>query len=311
MKRLFASLMVCALWGAKSAMAETELGTDWGKKVVDTANDLITAKAGVLVHDGLLELGFIGTALILFALIRWARQIIESANSWHTPLHFTDVLVTLGQIWLAAFALNHYMVPVPGTSMSIHQIPMQISEHVVNVLDRSTIDAFHAYIKTSIEKTQVPDAWDLFGIVVYWLVLGVLMLMQLVLFVTTSFGYVGNAIFVLIGPLFIPLALTKHFSSWFWSWVEGMFAFASYRAMATIIGYLCSNVLIQFFVAGVGNDYSIAHWIVMLPVVAMLTALFVLSMFLVPLLCAQLFRGAGAIGQASVVAMGAAVRGIM
>jgi hypothetical protein len=52
----------------------------------------------------------------------------------------------------------------------------------------------------------------------------------------------------------------------------------------------------------VGSDYSIAHWIVLLPVVVLLVGLFVFALVMVPLLCASIFNGAGAIGQAVTMA---------
>ncbi|MBV9082691.1 MAG: hypothetical protein JOZ62_08455 [Acidobacteriaceae bacterium] len=102
--------------------------------------------------------------------------------------------------------------------------------------------------------------------------------------------------------------MTKHFYSWFWNWLQGLFSFAMYRVMATVIGWVWANLYIYFFIHGVGDDFSIANWLALLPIVLMLTVAFVYSMFQIPRLTSALFAGAGSIGQSYVSAVGGGIR---
>jgi type IV secretion system protein VirB6 len=181
--------------------------------------------------------------------------------------------------------------------MSLHQVPTILAHNLVTEFDTATINSFAAYIADTVKHLDKPNPIQLLDIFVY---LGILLDMGTLaacMFVITSFGFVGTGLMTVLGPLFIPLALTKRFYSWFWNWLQALVAFAMYRVMATVVGWVWANVYIYFFVHGVGTDYSIANWIALLPIVLMLTVAFLYTMFKIPAITASLLNSAGAIGQ--------------
>lgn len=293
--------------GALSAPAA---GLDWGGMVVDTVNELITSKGDVLVHDGLLLLTFIGLGklFLLVARMLWRRMDSFGYASWHVSIHFSEILILLFQITLCSVALQHYMVPFPGTNLSLHQIPTALARGLVADFDTATTDQFLQYVVQAVTQTSKPNPLQILEIIIYLFILLDMGLLSAAMFVVSSFGFVGVGVYVVLGPLFIPLALTKHFYGWFWNWLQGLFSFAMYRVMATAVGYVWANVYIYFFVHGMGTDFSIANWIAQLPLVVMLTVAFVYCMFKIPAMTSALFSGAGAIGQSYVEAAGSAIR---
>jgi hypothetical protein len=212
----------------------------------------------------------------------------------------------LFQIALAAFALNHWMAPLAG-GLRLHQVPAALAkglnEHP-RYGDRSACRLHPGYRDEAEPAESVAGSGhrdlslhpDRDG--------------------RSGGGDVRDQLLRLhrcravhgSRPLFIPLALTKHFYSWFWRWLEGLFAFSMYRVMAAAIGWVWSNLFLYFFVHGVGTDYSLANWLALLPVVFMLAVGFVYSMFKIPALTAALFSGAGSIGQSYISAVSSGVR---
>ncbi|HET6206860.1 MAG TPA: type IV secretion system protein [Terracidiphilus sp.] len=283
-------------------------GIDWGSQIVDQVNALITANGGVLVHDGLLLLAWIGVfKLLLLVIPMLLRRLDLFHGNWHTTVHFSEIFLLLFQIALAAFALNHWMVPLAG-GLSLHQVPTALARGLTNTFDTATIDQFVGYLRDTVTKLSQPNPWQVLDIAIYLYILIEMGVLAAAMFVVSSFGFIGVFQYTVLGPLFIPLALTKHFYSWFWRWLEGLFAFSMYRVMAAAIGWVWSNLFIYFFVHGVGTDYSLTNWLALLPVVFMLAVGFVYSMFKIPALTAALFSGAGSIGQSYVSAVSSGVR---
>src|SRR5262249_26776147 len=91
-----------------------------------------------------------------------------------------------------------------------------------------------------------------------------------------------------------PLYLTRSFRNKFWGWIDGLIVFAMYRAVAAALSFIWLNVIVGFFDHTVHGDYSLGHWLALLPTLFMLIGAFALSMFKVPALTSMLFGGAGA-----------------
>jgi hypothetical protein len=277
------------------ALPAPAAGIDWAGQIVNSVNTLVTSNGGILVHDGLWLLTVIGVAKLLLLIIPALLRKLDMFHHMH--FNFSEILILLFQISLCSIAIHHWVVPLAG-GLSLHQIPTTIAQSLVTEFDTAQMAQLNTYVQNTLANLVKPASPLAFlDIAIYIMILGWMSLISLGMFLVTGFGFVGIGLFTVIGPLFIPLALTKHFYSWFWNWLQTLVAFSMYRVMATVVGWVWSQVYIYFFVNGVGSDYSIAHWIVLLPVVAMLTVTFLFSMLSIPVLTAILFSGAGSIGQ--------------
>ena len=221
-------------------------------------------------------------------------------------MHFDleSIVKTLFQIWVLTQILTYWSVPPPGMAHSIHQLPMYVSDSLVSGLAASKANEFMTYVKQVSTQMNHPNPLAILDVVVYVVILVIMGLLALVTFLLTSFSYIGEAIFVVITPLFAWCTFFSTVFSWFWNCVQNLLSFAAYKLVGGIIIYVLSDVMVNFFVNGVGTDYTIAHWIVLMPVVVLFTGLFIFALLLVPLLCASIFNGAGAIGQAVTMAAG-------
>lgn len=284
-------------------------GINWLGLLVDQVNDLITSSGGVLVHYGLVLLAWIAILKLLMLVIPMLLRRLDllGHSGWHISIHFSDIFVLLFQVAVCSVALNHWMTPFAG-GLSLHQVPTAFAKSLTTEFDNATFDQFIRYVSTTVTNLEQPGPLQMLDIFIYLGVLIDMGILSAVMFVIASFGFVGVGLYTVLGPLFIPLALTKHFYSWFWNWLQGLFAFSMYRVMAAVIGWVWANIYIYFFIHGVGQDYSIANWLALCPVVVMLTVAFVYSMFKIPALTSALFSGGGSIGQSYLSAVGGGIR---
>jgi type IV secretion system protein VirB6 len=89
----------------------------------------------------------------------------------------------------------------------------------------------------------------------------------------------------------IPLFITRNFKQKFWHWVDGLLVFSMFRAVSAAVSFIYLNVLIGFFDNSVNGDYSLGHWLALIPTLILLNGGFLWSMFQVPRLTGMIFGG--------------------
>ena len=145
------------------------------------------------------------------------------------------------------------------------------------------------------------------GAIVYGWVLLIIAVMSFVMFAVNAFGFIALGMFVLFGPLMIPLYITRNFKAKFWAWVDGLLVFSMFRAVSAAISFIFLHVLIGFFDNWVAGNYSLGHWLALLPTLLLLTGGFVYAMFSVPRITAMIFGGVAAHAQGVVDSLTSAV----
>lgn len=189
--------------------------------------------------------------------------------------------------------LHYHFDPLPGTGLSIHNLFAGISQSIAADLDQAIMDDFLTRVRNVMDSTTRPSGMDFVGIIIYFIVIALMALMDLAMFAIDAFGWVCYGIFSLFGPLAIPLYMTKHFSSKFWGWLDGLIVFSFYRAVSAGFAYIWLNVMIGFFDNTVAGDYSIGHWLAILATLIMLTGAFAYGLFKIPMITSMLFGGVG------------------
>lgn len=297
-------LRAAALFTIGGLASASAADTDWGKAVFDSVNNLVDQDGSVFVHVGIGAVAAAGFLKLMWGLVSDQLQRLGLVAGGHVHFDLDSIVKTLFQVWVLTQVLTYWTTPMPGMAHSIHQIPMYLSDQLVSGLAASQADKFMTYVKQVSTQMDHPNPLAILDVVIYVLILVIMGILALATFILTAFSYVGEVIFVVITPLFAWCTFFHTVFSWFWNCVQNMFSFAAYKVVGAIVIYVLSDVMVNFFVNGVGSDYSIAHWIVMLPVLVMLVGLFVFALLMVPLLCASIFNGAGAIGQAVTMAAG-------
>ena len=274
-------------------------GVDWLSQITGQIDALVTNHGDQLVSIGTTELAFFALCTLVGIAVRWqtAHMVIGSR-----PVNYTlgDLLAFLINLAAASLLLHYYNTPVPGTSISIHQVFPAFAKAVTDLLDQSLVDGFLDRVRAAAAGTQAPSALNLVGAVIYATVLWNVAFMDLVMFAVNAFGFIGLGLFTLFGPLLIPLFITRNFKGKFWAWVDGLLVFSMFRAVAAAVSFIYLNVMIGFFDNTVAGDYSLGHWLALLPTLILLNGGLVWSMFQIPRLTAMIFGGVGSYAQAFV-----------
>jgi type IV secretion system protein VirB6 len=273
-------------------------GIAWLQAITDQTNQLVTANAGALVDIGYVELYFIGVFTLISMVARW--QLAHMVIGFR-PVNFAigDLFLFLINLSLCSVMLHYYTAPFPGTNINFHQLPDTFARAIAGTLDTSILNDFLDRVRNAVDATNRPVPWNVVNVLIYFQVMTNMALADLVMFAVNAFGFVAHGIFSLFGPLVIPLYLTRSFRNKFWGWIDGLIIFAMYRAVAAGLSFIWLNVILGFFDYTVRGDYSLGHWLALLPTLFMLMGAFAWSMFKVPALTSMLFGGAGAGVQAA------------
>jgi len=273
-------------------------GINWLQAVTDQVNHLVTADAATLVDIGYIELYFIAIFTLITMVSRW--QLSHMVVGFRpVNFHIGDLILFLVQLSICSALLHYYLAPFPGSGLKLYQLPDAFGKSISGTLDMSIVDDFYHRVTTALNSTNKPGGLNFLGILIYIQVIGNLAFASLIMFAVNTFGFVAYGMFVLFGPLIIPLYLTNHFRSKFWGWVDHLIVFGMYRAVSAALTFVWLNVLVSFFDNTVNGDYSIGHWLALIPTLLMLTVSFGWTMFKIPAVTSMLFGGAGAGAQAA------------
>jgi hypothetical protein len=299
-------LRAVALLAVAAGLPANAADRDWGLVVFDAVNRLVDQDAALFVPIGIQLVAYAAFSVLIYrgVIINGLRKIGAITSPSHEVLDLEGIVTIVFQMWVLTQILRYWAVPGWGMSHGIHQIPMYISDSLVAGMAASKADQLMAFVAGVAVKMKHPNPLIALDVIVYLFILLDMGILSLVTFLLTSSAYIFEAVFVVITPLFFWCTFFRTITSWCFNCIQNMFSFAAYKVVGGIIITILSDVLVNFFVSGVGPDYSIAHWIVLLPTVIMFTGLFVFSLLVVPLLCASIFNGAGAIGQAVTFAAG-------
>ena len=271
-------------------------GIDWLSQVTDQVNALVTNHADQLVDLGTTELALFAIFTLVGIVVRW--QISHMVIGFR-PVNYTigDLLAFFINLAACSLLLHYYNTPLPGAGISIHQVIPALAKSVSNILDQTVVDGFLDRVREAAAGTQAPTALNLTGAIVYATVLWNVAFMDLIMFAVNAFGFIALGMFTLFGPLLIPLFITRSFKHKFWHWVDGLLVFSMFRAISAAVSFIYLNVLIGFFDNTVAGDYSLGHWLALIPTLILLNGGLVWSMFQVPRLTVMIFGGVAGYAQ--------------
>jgi hypothetical protein len=276
-------------------------GIDWFAQITTETNSLIDQHAGDLMDFAFYELAVIGV-------IKLALLVIRRVTKLASPVELiSDTWWLLLKLVILTTVLLAYNAPVPG-GFCLHQIPTLFAGAIAKIFDQATVQSFQDCMQYTVTHLERPSGWyDVLGVIIYVGVLVLMGLLQVGCFIINSFSFFLVAILTVIGPLLIPLVLTEHAARWFYNWLDELFALSMLRAFSAATTYLWAGMLMTFFTRSVKGDYSIARFILLLPMLLMLNVSFLYGMFKLPSVSARVFNGAGAAAQGFVEELKGAV----
>jgi len=261
--------------------------TDYSAVVDSVVNSLISQQSGAFLSLGQTLLTSFG--VILFA-ITGARMAMAASGHHFAEVDMWGLVRLTGTFVFAEFLLRYYVVPMPWSGSSVHQLLPDGAQQLSAFLNLSALNALLTQMNSLFTGLVAPNLWNVSALVGYCAGLGLLVIMQGLLFAVNMIGIVGLALGILFGPLLIPFMILPSTASLFRHWLSFMINVSMYRVLAAALTFIWANVLVSFIqsIASAG-DFGPETLFVRLPVLVMFTVAMGWSCFKIPSWTGELF----------------------
>ena len=253
----------------------------------DAIQALLNADTGIFVHTGrqmahwfsMLALIYFGinaaqkaelgggfSFIALGKLLAYEAGVVGLVTYYQTPV-----------VWLGGYSFTGLITGF------MHQMALNIG-----MAQSDLLVARLAVIKSAIEVPTLLDG-SLLYILCYLLVWLVITVLEIVTFLVIGWGFFGEAVCILVGPLFIPFALVPRLDGFFWNWLRCFVQYSAFQVVGAAAVYIVANTILPAY----GNVGAITGAQLIADITGML-AMFgigVVGILGIPMLVSHMFSG--------------------
>ena len=252
-------------------------------------------------------LTWIGITMLVIYSLRWMTH---SASRHHPEFPFGELMHFFGLFLVAEMMLRYYDVPLGIIGgVSVHQALPKMSQNLAGHISLGSLTIVIGKIAAIIQGLQKPTLLDPLALFMYAGILLDMGLIQAALFAITILGLIAVGIGGLVGPVFIPWLIVPRLNWLFWNWFSFVLQYSFYSVVANALVFIWTNVLISFIDQVIHADYTLAHFLLLLPAIVVLNVGMFYSVFKATSFVTDLFKGAAGAGAGFSSAVGAAVKG--
>jgi hypothetical protein len=223
------------------------------------------------------------TILCLYGCVYAIRQ--------QSQLIVVDLIVWLTKVLSVSFMLGFYTVPIPVLGITVPDLFTRIGSQIAAVIGVATLDQLLTQINTCVRAMEHPPYWNFFAVFIYFFVLGAMTVLAAALLLITALGFLAIGIGKVFGPILITFLLLPGWEKKFWNWVDFMWVYAMYRAVAAAFVFVASTFLLNFFNQTLHGDYTIGHWAALFLLMVSSILVIIFGAFKVPHWTVELFGG--------------------
>lgn len=140
--------------------------------------------------------------------------------------------------------IEYYDTPIPGIGRSFYHVVVDETEYLSNFIAGTQLQTADDAVSQYRSQIQVPGLTDISGSIAYVIDLFILALWQAVAIIITAYGFVAEAICVLVGPIFIPFFIVPKLEWLFWGWLKCFLQYAFYQVIAAATMFVMGNLII-------------------------------------------------------------------
>lgn len=292
---------------ASSAVANAAPTGDYSGYITNEINNLVLSGVPVLLPIGNQLLTWIGVTMLVIYSMRWMAH---SASRHHPEFPFGELMHFFGLFLVAEMMLRYYDIPLGIIGgLSVHQALPKLAQDLAGRISIASLGTVISRIAAVVSGTETPSYWNPLRVLIY---LGVLLdmgIIQAVLFGLTILGFVAVGIGSVVGPLFIPFLVVPRLNWLFWNWFSFVLQYSFYQVIANCLVFVWANVLIHFIDKEINADYSLAHFLVLIPALAILNFGMFFTILKITHFVSDLFKGTAGAGAGFSSAVGSAVKG--
>lgn len=205
--------------------------------------------------------------------------------------HFGNFASLIMMIAFGYAMTQYYDTPIPGFGRSFYHLIIDQTEYLSNLLAGTQLQNASNAIANYQGQIQSPGLTDVSGSIAYILDETILALWQAVAIIITAYGFVAQAICILVGPIFIPFFIVPKLEWLFWGWLRCFLQYAFYEVIAAAVVYIIGNLIIGVLtLQGTGNisTLQLIGWFPVL-LITFVSSIYVLLK--VPALTNHIFSG--------------------
>jgi hypothetical protein len=139
---------------------------------------------------------------------------------------------------------QYYDTPIPGIGRSFYHVITDQTSYLSALIAGTQLQNASDAIGKYEGKIQSPGLTDFSGSLAYIVDLVILALWQAFAIIITAYGYVAQAICILVGPVFIPFFIVPKLEWLFWGWLKCFMQYAFYQVIAAATMFVMGNIVI-------------------------------------------------------------------
>jgi len=211
---------------------------------LNTITDFITQ----LLTQHIGQFAFLGQGMFLsFAtiMIVWfgAKAALSSADRGG-GFQFGNFAALVMMIAFGFAMTQYYAAPIPGFGRSFYHLIIDQTSYLSDLIAGTQLQNAADAISNYQAQIQSPGLADLSGSIAYIVDLAILALWEAVAVVVTAYGFVAQAICILVGPVFIPFFIVPKLEWLFWGWLKCFVQYAFYQVIAAATMFVMGNLVI-------------------------------------------------------------------
>ena len=246
----FRNLILLTLFGTPLFAA----GFDYTGTITGAASNLVTNYEPLFKPYG----DTIFASLTVVMIVVCGKKIIFATShaEYHAGLAYTKSF--LGH-WLVGWTcLSFYDVPLWG-GMSIHQVIPMISAFLAGKINNAIVDTMMSDMTQVITQMPLPAVFAPAEIFAYFMVMVQSMVMEAVLVLASSFGFVALGVGTLFGPILIAGIIVPWMRHWFFGWLGFTLKFSMFSVAAAAQAFIWATAADTFILTFIAGDFSLAH----------------------------------------------------
>ena len=139
---------------------------------------------------------------------------------------------------------QYYDTPIPGFGRSFYHLILDETEYLSSLIAGAQLQTASDAIDQYQSHIQIPGLSDFAGSISYILDLLILSLWKAVAIIVMAYGFVAEAVCVLVGPIFIPFFIVPKLEWLFWGWLKCFLQYAFYQVIAAATMFIMGNLVI-------------------------------------------------------------------
>ena len=194
------------------------------------------------------QFAFLGQGMFLsFAtiMIVWFGVKNALGSSDHSAgFHFANFAALVMMIAFGFAMTEYYAAPIPGIGRSFYHLIIDQTSYLSDLLTGTQLQNASDAINQYQAQIQSPGLSDISGSIAYIIDIAIMAAWKAVAIIITAYGFIAQAICILIGPLFIPFFIVPKLEWLFWGWLKCFMQYAFYQVIAAATMFVMGNLVI-------------------------------------------------------------------